>query len=92
MESSHQHREPWNKGKLIGQKPLLKLKDIWAIRIHLQNTQQGRDIYPPFFCRSHDLAKVSGSLIQAHNIEKLKQPKLIHHLYHHKYGNVVNCL
>jgi hypothetical protein len=26
-----QSREPWNKGKLIGQKPPLKLKDIWAI-------------------------------------------------------------
>ena len=28
--------EPWNKGKLIGQKSPLKLKDIWAIRIRLQ--------------------------------------------------------
>jgi len=32
MESG-QHHEPWNKGKLVGQKPPLKLKDIWAIRI-----------------------------------------------------------
>lgn len=31
-----QSREPWNKGKLVGQKPPLKLKDIWGIRIHLQ--------------------------------------------------------
>jgi hypothetical protein len=23
---------PWNKGKLVGQKAPLKLKDIWAIR------------------------------------------------------------
>lgn len=30
-------REAWNKGKLVGQKPPLKPKDIWAIRIHLQN-------------------------------------------------------
>lgn len=44
MESNHQDREPWNKGKLIGQKPPLKLKDIWAIRIHLQNTHQVRDL------------------------------------------------
>jgi hypothetical protein len=29
---SNQHREPWNKGKLVGQKPPLKPKDIWAIR------------------------------------------------------------
>ena len=27
---------PWNKGKLIGQKPPLKLKEIWGIRIRLQ--------------------------------------------------------
>ena len=31
------HREAWNKGKLVGQKAPLKPKDIWAIRIHLQN-------------------------------------------------------
>ncbi len=29
-------REPWNKGKLIGQKRPLKLQEIWAIRIRLQ--------------------------------------------------------
>ncbi len=29
-------REPWNRGKLVGQKSPLRLKDIWAIRIRLQ--------------------------------------------------------
>ena len=29
-------REPWNKGKLVGQKRPLKLQEIWAIRIRLQ--------------------------------------------------------
>jgi len=29
-------KEPWNKGKLVGQKPPLKLREIWSIRIHLQ--------------------------------------------------------
>jgi hypothetical protein len=43
MEIS-QSREPWNKGKLIGQKPPLKLKDIWAIRIHLQFGKRIRDL------------------------------------------------
>jgi hypothetical protein len=43
MESNHS-REPWNKGKLVGQKPPLKPKDIWAIRIHLQNAHQVRDL------------------------------------------------
>lgn len=39
-----QKREAWNKGKLIGQKPPLKPKDIWAIRIHLQNKHAVRDL------------------------------------------------
>ncbi len=43
METT-QHREPWNKGKLVGQKPPLKPKDIWAIRIHLQNEHHFRDL------------------------------------------------
>ena len=41
---SNQHREPWNKGKQVGQKPPLKPKDIWAIRIQLQNARQVRDL------------------------------------------------
>ncbi len=39
-----QKREAWNKGKLVGQKPPLKPKDIWAIRIHLQNAHAVRDL------------------------------------------------
>ena len=38
------HREPWNKGKLTGQKAPFKPKDIWAIRIHLQNAHAVRDL------------------------------------------------
>ncbi len=37
-------RAPWNKGKLIGQKPPLKLKEIWAIRIRLQIARRIRDL------------------------------------------------
>ena len=40
----HPHREAWNKGKLVGQKAPLKPKDIWAIRIHLQNAHAVRDL------------------------------------------------
>jgi hypothetical protein len=35
---------PWNKGKLLGQKPPLKLKEIWAIRIRLQLARQAREL------------------------------------------------
>jgi hypothetical protein len=39
-----QKREAWNKGKLVGQKPPLKPKDIWAIRFSLQQTHAVRDL------------------------------------------------
>lgn len=29
-------REPWNRGKLVGQKSSVRLRDIWAVRIGLQ--------------------------------------------------------
>jgi site-specific recombinase XerD len=38
------YREPWNKGKLVGQKAPLKLKDIWAIRVRLQLSGHTRDL------------------------------------------------
>ena len=43
MNTSQSH-EPWNKGKLIGQKSPLKLKDIWAIRFHLQLDKRIKDL------------------------------------------------
>ena len=39
-----QHREPWNKGKLTGEKGPLRVRDIWAIRIHLQLAKKIRDL------------------------------------------------
>ena len=27
------HREPWNKGKIVGQKAPFKVNDIWALRV-----------------------------------------------------------
>lgn len=38
-----QPRESWNKGRLIGQKAPLKLKEVWAIRIRLQFGSKVRD-------------------------------------------------
>ncbi|HSD40076.1 MAG TPA: recombinase XerD [Rhodocyclaceae bacterium] len=34
----------WNKGQLVGQKPPLKPKDIWAIRFYLQQRHAVRDL------------------------------------------------
>lgn len=35
---------PWNKGKLVGQKAPLKIKDIWAIRVRLQLSKRIREL------------------------------------------------
>ena len=37
-------RVPWNKGKLIGAKPPLRQKHVWAIRGMLQNARNRRDL------------------------------------------------
>src|SRR5262249_26280928 len=38
------HREPWNKGKIVGQKAPFKLKDIWALRVRLQMESRAREL------------------------------------------------
>src|SRR5262249_25148708 len=38
------NRAPWNKGKLIGAKPPLRQKHVWAIRTKLQLEQRTRDL------------------------------------------------
>ena len=35
---------PWNKGKLIGQKAPLKIKNIWVIRVRLQLSNPVREL------------------------------------------------
>jgi integrase len=55
---------PWNKGKLVGQKAPLKLKEIWAIRVRLQ-----------VFCRTRELALFDlgiDSKLRACDLPKLK--------------------
>ncbi len=38
------NKNPWNKGKLMGQKPPLTPQEIWAIRSRLQNERRIRDL------------------------------------------------
>ncbi len=42
--SSEQVRHAWNSGLLVGPKPPLKPKDIWAIRAQLRHQQRIRDL------------------------------------------------
>lgn len=46
METVHEcpPKTPWNKGKIVGQKAPLKLKDIWAIRVRLQLNHRTREL------------------------------------------------
>jgi hypothetical protein len=39
-------RRPWNKGKLVGPKPPLQPKHVWAIRTRLQMQRKVRAILP----------------------------------------------
>jgi len=41
---NHAYHRPWNKGKLIGPKPPLLLKQVWAIRTNLQLANKLRDL------------------------------------------------
>jgi hypothetical protein len=46
MESvaTSEPRQPWNKGKIVGQKAPFKLKDIWALRVRLQMENRVREL------------------------------------------------
>ena len=43
-ETASPTKVPWNKGKIVGQKAPLKLKDMWAIRIRLQLGRRTREL------------------------------------------------
>jgi len=42
--STNTSHTPWNKGRLVGQKLPLKLREIWEIRIRLQLANKTRDL------------------------------------------------
>lgn len=41
---TYQASRSWNKGKLVGQKPPLKQKEVWAIRVRLQIDKNIREL------------------------------------------------
>ena len=43
-ETHDQIREPWNKGKVIGARPPLRPKHVWAVRTRLQLSDRVRDL------------------------------------------------
>lgn len=44
IHATSNHHVPWNKGKRVGQKAPLRLKEIWAIRVRLQLARRSREL------------------------------------------------
>jgi hypothetical protein len=44
LNSSSTRRVSWNKGRMTGQKPPVKLREIWAIRTRLQMSSNVREL------------------------------------------------
>lgn len=44
QKENNQTQRPWNKGRLVGQKPPLQLKEIWEIRIRLRIDKKHKDL------------------------------------------------
>lgn len=44
IETPDQSREPWNKGKVIGARPPLRPKHVWAVRTRLQLSHRARNL------------------------------------------------
>lgn len=59
---------PWNKGKLIGQKPPLKLAEIWTVRTQLRMAGIIRDPTQDLSRHVHQPARTANALpvVQAH--------------------------
>ena len=75
---------PWNKGKLVGQKLPLKLKEIWAIRVRLQLADNKRDL--ALFnlaidskLRGSDLVKIKVSDISNSGVVSMHIPAEVEH-------------
>jgi hypothetical protein len=67
---------PWNKGRLVGQKLPLKLREIWAIRIRLQLSDQVRDL--ALFNVAID-SKLRGSDLVSLRVKDISQGRSIFH-------------
>ena len=93
IKNTAQKNIPWNKGKLVGQKPALKLKEIWAIRVRLQISNRIRDL--ALFnmaldskLRGCDLVKLRVSDI-AHGLQIAKRAIVIQQKTHNPCGRVI---
>jgi len=43
-KSPRSRKVAWNRGKIVGRKPPLKIKEVWAIRVRLRLAERSRDL------------------------------------------------
>ncbi len=67
-------QEPWNKGKILGQKRPLKLKEIWGIRIRLGLAGNTREL--AMFNLAID-GKLQGSDLMSLRVRDITHGKMI---------------
>ncbi|MEW8288516.1 MAG: tyrosine-type recombinase/integrase [Candidatus Thiodiazotropha endolucinida] len=70
IECANKNCIPWNKGRIIGQKPPLKPQDIWSIRVLLKMNKRYRDL--ALFNLAID------SKLRACDLVKLKTSDVVH--------------
>jgi integrase len=70
IECANNNCIPWNKGRIIGQKPPLKPQDIWSIRVLLKMRKRCRDL--ALFNLAID------SKLRACDLVKLKTSDIVH--------------
>ena len=58
--------EPWNRGKLIGAKPPLQARHVWAIRTHLQLAGRVRDLAIDSKLRGCDVVRLKAGDVAPH--------------------------
>jgi integrase len=44
LRTPRSRKVAWNHGRIVGQKPPLKIKEVWAIRVRLQLAERSRDL------------------------------------------------
>ena len=69
-------RTPWNKGKLIGAKPPLRQKHVWAIRAKLQIEQRTRDLAMFNLAIDSKLRVAMSSLSRSRKLRRMAIPSI----------------
>jgi hypothetical protein len=67
-------RVPWNKGRLTGQNPPLKLREIWGIRTRMQMSSNVRALAMLFPFQTRELRRPNGSFRRGNGHSRVVVP------------------